>query len=86
MKITATNNCVWVIREIPEFEKNGILIPDSAKRKAQRGKIITVGKLVTDKTIIKDATAIFNMTSGFDIEIDGEVYVVLRDIDIIGVV
>ncbi len=85
MKIVATNNCVWVIREVPESEKNGLLIPDSAKKKAHRGKIITVGKLVTDKTITKDGTAIFNMTSGFEIEIDGEVYVVLRDVDIIGI-
>ena len=52
MKITATNNCVWVIREVSESEKSGLMIPDSAKVKAHRGKIITVGKLVTDKTII----------------------------------
>ena len=84
MKITATNNCVWVIREVSESEKSGLMIPDSAKVKAHRGKIITVGKLVTDKTITKDAIAIFNKTSGFELELDGEVYVVLRDTDIVG--
>jgi len=84
MKITAKNNCVWVRREVSESEKSGILIPDSAKKKAHTGVIITVGKMVEDKTLAVDDIAIFNQTSGFEIEIEGIVYVVLRGHDIVG--
>jgi len=86
MKIKATNNSVWVVRELSATEVSGILIPDSAKKKAHKGKIITVGKLVADKSIAVDGTAIFNQTSGFELELDGTTYVVLRDNDIVGTI
>lgn len=85
MKIKATNNCVWVIREIPPTEVSGIYIPDNAKKKAHRGKVITVGKAVHDKGIVVDSTAVFNQTSGFELELDGTTYVILRDTEIVGV-
>ena len=86
MKITAKNNCVWLIREPEESEKGGLLIPDAAKKKAHRGKVISVGKMVEDKSITEGAIAVFNKTSGFEIEIEGTTYVVLRGMDIIGTV
>lgn len=84
MKIIAKNNCVWVEREIEEFEKNGLLIPDSAKKKAHKGKVIAVGKLVEDKSITEGSVAIFNKTSGFEIELEGITYTVLRGMDVVG--
>jgi chaperonin GroES len=84
MTIKATNNILWVIRDIAESEKNGILIPDSAKPKVHRGKIITVGKLVSDETIKEGRVAIFNKSSGFEITEDGIEYTVLRQDEIIG--
>lgn len=84
MKITAKNNCVWVVREISESEKNGILIPDSAKKKAHRGRVISVGKLVEDKSIVEGITAVFNQTSGFELELDGTTYTILRGTEIVG--
>lgn len=84
MTIKASNNCVWVVRDTPLTEKGGILIPDSAKKSAHRGEIITVGKLVSDPSIKEGRCAIFNKSSGFDIEEEGVVYTVLSQIDIIG--
>lgn len=86
MKPIAKNNCVWVIRDNPELENGGIAIPDSAKKKAHKGKIITVGKLVVDRTIVEGGTAIFNQTSGFELELEDITYVVLRDQDIVGTI
>jgi chaperonin GroES len=84
MTIKATNNNCWVVRDIPESEKNGIFIPDAAKPKVHRGKIITVGKLVSDDTIKPGRVAIFNKSSGFEIPEEGIEYTILRQDEIIG--
>jgi co-chaperonin GroES (HSP10) len=84
MKIKAKNDCVWVIREIPESEKGGLLIPDSAKKKAHRGTVISVGKLVADKSVLENTVVIFNQTSGFELELEGTVYTILRGTEIVG--
>lgn len=84
MKIVAKNNCVWVVREIPESEKNGILIPDNAKSKAHKGRVISVGKLVEDKTITEGSMVIFNKTSGFELDLEGVAYTILRGTEIVG--
>lgn len=86
MTIKATNDCVWVIREIPESEKDGIMIPDSAKPKVHRGKVITRGKLVSDDTIAEGKIAIFNKSSGFEITEEGTEYTILRQMDIVGTI
>lgn len=84
--IKASNDCIWVVREHADSEKGGLLIPDAAKPKVHRGKIITSGKLVSDDTIKPPHIAIFNKSAGFDIEEDGVNYTILRQIDIIGTI
>jgi co-chaperonin GroES (HSP10) len=86
MKVQATNNCIWVIRDEAESQKGGLIIPDIAKKKTHQGKIQSVGKLVQDKSIKTDNTAIFNQTSGFEIDFNGITYTILRDTDVIGVI
>lgn len=84
MKIKASNDCIWVTRESPPTESGGVGIPDSAKPKVHRGKIITVGKLVSDDSIKEGRTAIFNKSAGFEIPEEGVEYTILRQIDIVG--
>lgn len=84
MRIKATNDCIWVTREVPDSEKSGILIPDSAKKAAHKGLIVTVGNLVSDKSIKEGRVAVFNKTSGFELTEDNVTYTILRQIDIIG--
>jgi len=84
MRIKASNDCLWVVRQIADSEKSGILIPDSAKKAAHKGLITTVGKLVSDPSIKEGRIAVFNKTSGFELEEQGVVYTILRQIDIIG--
>ena len=42
------------------------------------GTIISVGWDVSDKRILKGKKAVFNQNTGFDIELEGEVFTVLR--------
>lgn len=84
-KIKATNDNAWCIKEQPIAEVNGIKIPDSAQAKVHKGKLVTVGSLVSDKSIKAGATAIFNKTSGTTIEEKGIEYIILRQVDIIGI-
>ena len=86
MTIEAANDSLWVIREIPENEKGGIMIPDAAKKPVHRGKIITRGNLVSDPIIKDGATAVFNKSAGWEMEQDGVTYLVLNQIDIVSII
>lgn len=84
MTIKASNDCIWVTRQDADTKHGGIMIPDSAKKSAHKGKIITVGKLVSDTTIEAGRMAVFNKSSGFEIEESGIIYTILRQLDIVG--
>jgi chaperonin GroES len=71
---------------------SGIVLPDSAKEKPTKGKVISVGPGKTDdkgKThalSVKTADVVFyGKYSGTDIEVDGEKFVILRESDILGI-
>lgn len=82
--IQATNDNLWVRRYATQTKLNGIYIPDSAQKKLHKGIIITAGELTSDKNINPGRTAIFNKNAGFEIEEDGVVYTILKQIDIVG--
>jgi len=76
-----------------EKTKSGIIIPDSAREKQQRGKVIAVGNgRVNDKgEVLKldvkvGDVVLFEKYGGEDITIDGKDYVVLKEEGVIGVV
>lgn len=81
--LKAKNNYVLLIRDIPDEEKGGLLIPDIAKQKPQTGTIFSVGKLVADKTIKVGEKAVFHKTAGFEMSVEGEQVFVLREQDVI---
>lgn len=71
----------------------GILIPDTAKEKPQRGEIIAVGKgKVTEdgKVLPVDVKAgdkvLFGKYAGTEIKIEGQDYLIMREDDILGVI
>jgi chaperonin GroES len=89
--ITPLNDRVIVSRiEKDEEVKNGLYIPDNAKEKPYEGLVIAVGsgKVVNNVFVpldvqIGDKVA-FGKYSGAEIEIDGELLLVLREEDIYG--
>ncbi len=71
----------------------GILIPDTAKEKPQRGEVVAVGKgKVTEdgKVLPMDVKAgdkvLFGKYAGTEIKIDGQDYLIMREDDILGVI
>jgi chaperonin GroES len=76
-----------------EKTKSGIIIPDAAREKQQRGKVVAVGKgRVNEKgEVLKldvkvGDVVLFEKYGGEDIKIDGTEYVILKEEGVIGVV
>jgi len=93
MKVRPLGDRLLVERlEEEEVLQGGIIIPDSAKEKPQRGKVIAAGngKIADDgKTIPmevkKGEVVLFGKYSGTDIKIDGNEYLILRQDDVLAI-
>ncbi|MFT4777701.1 MAG: chaperonin GroES [Flavobacteriales bacterium] len=74
----------------PAEEKtaSGIFIPDSAKEKPQRGKIIAVGNGKVDEpmTVVVGDTVLYGKYSGTEINVEGSDYLIMRESDIFAIV
>ena len=75
-----------------EKTKSGILLPDSAKEKPTKGKVIAVGAGKLDdhgkrmEVGVRVGESIYyGKYSGTDVEVEGEKFVILRESDILGV-
>jgi len=84
-KIQATNNFIFIIRDAAQDETLGLIIPGSAREKPHQGTIYSVGELTKDKKIKVGKKGVFHAGIGFEIEIDGQVYLVLTDSELIGI-
>ncbi|MBW7904609.1 MAG: co-chaperone GroES [Phycisphaerae bacterium] len=78
--------------EAEERTAGGIVLPDSAREKPQRGKIIAAGpgKLLDSgqrgEMSLKVGDRVFyGKYSGTEIEIDGQDYVIVRESDVLAV-
>ncbi len=76
-----------------ERTAGGIVLPDTAKEKPQKGKITAVGpgKLLEggergQMSVKKNDEVIYAKYIGSEVEIDGEKYVILCESDILGIV
>jgi len=94
MKLKPLNDRVLVKRlESEEVTAGGIIIPDSAKEKPQRGKVVAAGpgklddagKLVAMSVKAGDLV-LFTKYAGTEVKIDGEEHLVLREDDILAIV
>ncbi len=94
MKIRPLNDKVLVIREEEEQKSvGGIIIPDTAKEKPQRGKIIAAGpgKMGEDgKRIPLEVKAgdrvLFGKYAGTEIKLDGVEHIFMKEDDILSIV
>ena len=71
-----------------EITKSGIVIPDTAKEKPQRGTVIAAGPGKKDEpvTVKPGNTVLYGTYSGTEIQIDGEDYLIMRESDILAIV
>ncbi|HRK28655.1 MAG TPA: co-chaperone GroES [Chitinophagales bacterium] len=68
--------------------KGGIIIPDSAKEKPQRGTVVAVGGGKKDEpmTVKVGDSVLYGKYSGTELTIEGEDYLIMRESDIFAVV
>ena len=79
--------------EEEQTSSGGIIIPDTAKEKPQKGKIVAVGpgKVADDgKRIAMEVKegqkVLFGKYSGTDIKIEGTEMLIMREDDILGII
>jgi len=78
--------------EAEEKTASGIVLPDSAKEKPTKGKVVAAGPgKLDDKgqamalNVKAGDTVYYGKYSGTDVEVNGEKFVILRENDILGV-
>ncbi|HYG37465.1 MAG TPA: co-chaperone GroES [Cytophagales bacterium] len=71
-----------------EKTASGIIIPDTAKEKPQKGQIIAVGSGKKDEpiTVKVGDTVLYGKYSGTEISVDGKDYLIMRESDIFAVI
>ena len=88
MKIKALADRVLVL-PAPAEEKTigGIIIPDSAKEKPLKGKVIAIGNGTKDEEMVvkPDDTVLYGKYAGTEIELDGEKYLIMKQSDILAI-
>lgn len=70
-----------------EKTSGGIIIPDTAKEKPQKGKVVAVGTGKKDEpmTVKKGDVVLYGKYSGTEITVDGEDYLIMRESDILAI-
>lgn len=65
--------------------KGGIIIPDTAKEKPQRGKVISVGpgKEGIEMTVSKGDVVLYGKYAGTELNYEGVDYLIMREDDIL---
>ena len=68
-----------------EKTASGIIIPDSAQEKPQKGTVIAVGNGKKDEpmSVKKGDVVMYGKYSGTEIKIDGKEYIIMKEDDIL---
>jgi chaperonin GroES len=71
-----------------EKTAGGIIIPDTAKEKPQRGTVIAAGPGKKDEpmTVKSGDTILYGKYAGTEVSHDGEDYLIMRESDILAVI
>ena len=70
-----------------ETTASGIIIPDTAKEKPQRGKVVAVGTGKKDEPLTVKAgdEVLYGKYAGTEITIEGKDYLIMRESDIFAI-
>ena len=79
--------------EASESKKGGIIIPDTAKEKPQEGQVVALGTGKRDDdgklipfTVKKGDKVLISKYGGTEIKIEGDMYLIMREDDILGII
>ncbi|WP_179008722.1 co-chaperone GroES [Winogradskyella forsetii] len=67
---------------------SGIIIPDNAKEKPQRGTVVAAGKGTKDDpiTVKVGDTVLYGKYGGTELKLDGKDYLMMRESDILAII
>ena len=93
MRLVPINDKIVVRRdEAADKSKAGILLPDTAKEKPRRGKVLALGNgRILDNgsrlewSIEEGQTVIFGHYAGTEVDVDGEAFLILSESDILAI-
>lgn len=71
-----------------EKTAGGIIIPDTAKEKPQKGKVIAIGTGKVDEpmTVKVGDTVLYGKYAGTEITVEGKDYLIMRESDIFAII
>jgi chaperonin GroES len=79
--------------EAEEVTSGGIVLPDTAREKPQRGKVVATGpgKLLDsgergEMSVKKNDEVFYGRYAGTQIKIEGDEYVILRESDVLAII
>jgi chaperonin GroES len=89
LKVTPLHDRV-IVKPAKAEEKSagGIIIPDTAKEKPQRGTVIAAGPGKKDEpvTVKVGDTVLYGKYAGTEIQLDGDDLLIMRESDILAIV
>jgi chaperonin GroES len=79
-----------IVKPAPAEEKTagGIIIPDTAKEKPQRGTVVAAGPGKKDEpmTVKSGDTILYGKYAGTEVSLEGDDYLIMRESDILAVI
>ena len=88
MTIKPLADRVLVLPAQAEEKVGGIIIPDTAKEKPQRGKVVAVGNGTKDEEMVLKVgdEVLYGKYAGTELENEGEKYLMMRQSDVLAVI
>lgn len=88
MNIKPLADRVLIAPAAAEEKVGGIIIPDTAKEKPLRGKVIATGEGTKDEAMQLKAgdTVLYGKYAGTEIELEGEKYLMMRQSDVLAII
>ena len=93
MSFRPLHDRILIERIEEEISSGGIVIPDNAKEKPSRGKVVAVGngrKLDSGEVRALDIkvgeTVLFGKYAGTEVKVDSNEFVVMREEDVMGII
>jgi chaperonin GroES len=71
-----------------EKTASGIIIPDTAKEKPQRGTVVAVGNGKKDEplTVKEGDVVLYGKYAGTEITVDGKDYLIMKESDVLAII
>ena len=79
---------IFEVSPAEEKTASGLIIPDTAKEKPQKGTVVAVGEGKKDEpiTVKVGDTVLYGKYAGTEISVDGKEFLIMRESDIFAII